>query len=189
MLLSQGNWPNLAELDISGNSLDAEGMSLLANGNRPLLAIISLSFSPTLDANAVAHLSAVNWPTKRLTISDTPFNPDTAAKLANLQCPNLKELYLTESALTAAAMSELARADWPSLRMLVAGHDDLDALGILLGLAKVEEPKSHDACDCAELYMQRRVLQPGVSVWPNLQWIRISKHRVELGVTKVVLTF
>ena len=186
LLLSQGDWPNLANLDVSGNSLDAEGMALLANGNWPLLANIRLSFSSTLDANVVAHLSAAEWPIQHLAIPNTPFNADMAANLAHLKYPNLRSLFLVDSALTAAAMSELARADWPSLRMLIVGHDDLDAMSVLLGFdpEKVQEPKS-DSSGYADMYHQMRVLKPGVCLWPNLHWITFSSHYVELRATKV----
>ena len=64
LLLSQGNWPQLTMLDASGNCLDAEGMALLAKGNWPLLEDVRLSFSPTLDADAIAHLSAAKLASK-----------------------------------------------------------------------------------------------------------------------------
>ena len=57
---------------------------------------------------------------------------------------HLHSLQLTESGLTAAAVSELARGDWPDLFYLEFTHVDLDAVCVLLGLTldKVQALKS-----------------------------------------------
>ena len=177
LILSQGDWPCLMFLDISGNCLNAEGMALLAKGNWPLLTSLDLSFDPTMDAGAIAHLSAANWSLTNLTISDTPFSADMAAELADLQLPNLESLYLMESGLTAAAVSKLARADWPRLTYLNLSHADLDAVCVLLGLnlEKVQALKS-SACDYS-VEVQRTVPS---DAWPQLQCIRVSKASVQL---------
>lgn len=91
-----------------------------------------------------------------------------AAELADLQLPNLMELRLSASGLTAAAAFELARADWPSLDYLDFSHDDLDALVVLLGvdLDKVQAlASSYSACDSVEV--QRMVAGPDLCLWPN----------------------
>ena len=178
-ILSQGDWPCLLLLDLSGNCLNAEGLALLAKGNWPLLIIIALSFDPTMDGAAIAHLSAANWPLKSLSISNTPFSADMVAKLADLQLPSLESLYLNESGLTAADVSELARAHWPSLIYLNLSHADLDAVCVLLGLnlEKVQALKS-GACDSVK--MQQTVSTGAVTLWPQLQCIEISKVSVEL---------
>ena len=182
LLLSQGNWPDLRTLNVSGNCLDAEGMALLAKGNWPLLSGINLSFNSTLDAMAIAHLSAVNWPLGGLTISDTPFSIDVAVKLADLQLPNLTSLALRGSGLTAAAVSELAKANWPNLGKLSIEHDDLDALAALFGvnLDKVQEVKSSPRL-FARVVEHRMVSWPDVGLWPNLSWITITKRNLHLG--------
>ena len=90
LILSQGDWPCLLFLDVSGNCLNAEGLALLAKGNWPLLRDITLSLDPTMDAVAIAHLSAANWSLKRLSLPDTPFCTDMAAELADLPFPNLE---------------------------------------------------------------------------------------------------
>ena len=87
LMLSQGNWPCLKFLDVSRNCLDADGMALLAKGNWPSLTSVTLSFDPTVDAVAIAHLSAANWPIEVLDIDDTSFSTDMAAELAGLQLP------------------------------------------------------------------------------------------------------
>ena len=174
LLLSQGNWPCLIHLDVSGNCLDAEGMALLAKGNWPSLTHVTLSFDPTTDAVAIAHLSAANWHIAKLLIKDTPFSCDMAAELADLRLANLSELHLKGSGLRAAAVSELARADWPSLVNLRIDPDDLDAVAVLLGVdvGKVQELGSMFAIS------EKRM--PGVVLWPNLSWISISLGNVEL---------
>lgn len=181
LLLSQGNWPCLACLDVSGSCLDVEGMAFLAKGNWPLLAAIILSFSPTLGAVAIAHLSAANWPIGALMIEDTPLSVDMAAELADLQLPNLIALYLVRCDLAAAAVSKLASADWPHLTHLTLDHVGLDALGLLLELDvdTLQELKS-DPRDWVQMCQRRTVLGPDVGLWPNLDMVRISKHRVQL---------
>lgn len=182
LILSQGDWPCLLLLDVSANCMNAEGLALLAKGNWPLLVVIALSFDPTMDAIAIAHLSAANWPLKSLSISNTPFSADMAAELTDLQLPNLESFYLNESGLTASALSELARADWPSLIYLGLSHADLDAVCVLLGLnlEKVQALKS-GACDGVEV--QRTVTTGALSLWSQLQCTKISKMFVELTTT------
>ena len=183
LMLSQGVWPGLKFLDVSRNCLDAEGIALLAKGNRPSLTNINLSFDPTMNAVAIAHLSAANWPTEELVIEDASFSIDMAAELADLQLPNLMALDLMKSHLTIAAVSELARADWPSLRMLSFGHNDPDAVAILLGLKldlkKMQKLKS-DACLIAVGLRPRLVSQPGLDLWPNLNGFRFTKYKIHL---------
>ena len=176
LLLSQGNWPSLMYLDASGNCLDAEGMALLAKGNWPLLTHVTLSFDPTMDAVAMAHLSAANWRIAQLVITRTPFSAGMAAQLADLWLPNLSGLVPKGSRLTAAAVSELAKADWPSLRNLCLDHDDLNAVAVLLGLdlEKVHKLKS----DASEAILQQRM--PNIVLWPHLSLISISKNDVPL---------
>ena len=130
----------------------------------------------------ISHLSATNWPLHSLTICDTLVSIDMAAELAGLQLPNLRELDLPDSGLTAAAVSELARADWPSLTYLGLGHDDLGAVAVLLGvdLDKVQELRS-DACDTKRVYHNRMDSGPDIGLWPNLSCIIVSKRIVELS--------
>lgn len=85
------------------------------------------------------------------------------------------------SGLTAAAVSELAKANWPSLRDLSIGHDDLDVLAVLLGfdIMKVQQLKS-DARLHAEVYRRNMVSGLGVDLWPNLEWCSLSKYDIQL---------
>lgn len=55
-------------------------------------------------------------------------------------------------------MSALARADWPSLRYISFSPNDVEAVGVLLGLDpdKVQVPK-FDAYECAKMH-QRNVI-------------------------------
>ena len=150
-------------------------MALLAKGNWPLLSDVKLSFSSTLDAIAIAHLSAASWIVEELKISDTMVTVDTAAELADLQLPNMMWLDLSECSLTAAAVSELARADWPILSYLSIGTTD-DAVAVLLGLdlETVQELKS-DPCVAQTVFLQRKVTWPDMGLWSNLR--HISIHR------------
>lgn len=182
LLLSQGNWPGLACLDVSGNYLDTEGVALLAKGNWPLLRFITLSFDPTMDSVAIAHLSATNWYIRFLTIKDTRFSVGMAAELSDLQLPNLRTLDLVDSGLTAAAVSKLARADWPSLYYLYLSHDDLadlNAVCVLLGL-DLESVQASKSCACDSVEVDRTVSCADLGLWQTLTWIKISKLSVQL---------
>ena len=44
MISSQGNWPNLKSLDITGNCLNGEAMAMLVKGIWPRLVSVALSF-------------------------------------------------------------------------------------------------------------------------------------------------
>lgn len=158
-------------------------MTLLAKGNWPRLRTVVLSFHPTMDAVAIAHLSAANWRVETLKISDTSFSTDMAAELAD-QLINSRELDLMYSSTTAAAVSELARADWPSLRHLSLGHNYLDAVAELLGLdlTKMQELKS-DTCRSREVLQRKMVSKPSVGLWPDLKFFRLSRYNITLFAT------
>ena len=119
------------EIDVSSTCLNADSMALLAKGNWPLLRDFSFSGNPSLEAAALAHLSTANWPLETLWCSHMPFTTGMAAELAKLQLPNLTTIFLDGTFSTAAAVSELVRADWPMLRHLSLSHTatqmDLDA--------------------------------------------------------------
>lgn len=114
-LLSQGKWPGLQILDVTFTCLDAEGVALLAKGNWPLLSHVNLSSKLSLDAVATLHLSAINWSLGCLILSHMPSTAAMAAELAKLALPNLIRLFLDSASLTAVAVSELTKADWPIL--------------------------------------------------------------------------
>ena len=181
-LLSQGNWPVLWSLNVSNNCLDAEAMAFLVRGNWPLLTRIDLGSNPTLDAVAIAHLSAANWPVALMILSQTPVSVDMAAELADLQLPTMMRLCLDNTGLTASAVSELARADWPSLTFVSFDHDNLHAIGMHLGLDldKVQKLKS-DAHVCDVVCQRKLISQSDVGLWPNLNKVKISKHRITLA--------
>ena len=210
LVLSQGNWPCLRELDVSG--LVAESMTWLVKGDWPMLSSVFLKFDCSMDANAISHLSAANWPLDELRILGTTFSTAMAAELADLQLPRLRELYLAGSGLTAAAVSELARANWPrlqtlhlmgsgltaaavselaranwpSLHALTVDHDDLDAVAVLFGVdqEKVQQIKSNiddsSLDDKGDFAVPEQRIDDMV-LWPRLIWIKLSKDNLFLG--------
>ena len=180
-LLSQGNWTWLQFLDVSGNCLDAEGMMWLAQGEWPGLNTLRISFDHMMDATAIAHLSMVTWSLRRLFITDMPISADMAAELADLPFPKLRGLYLEGSGLTAAAVSELARADWRTLKVLSICLEDLSALSVLQGfdLEKVFDPDAHCSYT-AEMHHRDVYSQLGVILCSN---IKFSNHDVRLLLT------
>lgn len=66
--LNQGNWPALKYLDMTNNEIDVEGMALLTKANWCRLQTLQLSYNPGLDAEAIAHLSAAQWPLRKFGI-------------------------------------------------------------------------------------------------------------------------
>ena len=114
-------------------------------------------------------------------MKDMPFSIDMAAELANLKLPELRVLHLMGSSLTAASVSELARADWPCLCILDLGHNDLDAMAVLfgVGLEKVQRLKC-DAHVFAKVSVRRMHAWPPMGLWPNLSCITISRGNVHL---------
>ena len=127
-LLIQGDWPLLQSLDVSRNHIDAEGMALLAKGNWPMLTHIELNYNPSIIyAVGIEHLSAANWPLQKLELCGAPVTAATAAELAKLQLPKLDSISLRCAGLTAAAISGLAEAHWPCLSHLDLSGNILDA--------------------------------------------------------------
>ena len=126
LILSQGNWPALRTLELTHNRIDAEGMALLAKAKWPILTTFQLSYNPALNAEAMAHLSAAKWPLRRLELSHMPISAALTAELAQLHLSKVTSVTLTSPHI-AAAISELASADWPFLRVLDLGHNALDA--------------------------------------------------------------
>ena len=172
----------LARPRVFGRVQHAEGMASLAKGNWPLLNAVDLNCNPTMDAVAIAHLSAANWPLAILMMLDTPVSANMAIELADLQLPNLVSVFLDIDGLAATAVSELARTDWPSLGYLRFCHNDLCALGVLLGLDsdRVQEAKS-DVYWCGKVHQRNMVSRPGgVCLWPNLNCVRMSAHEIVL---------
>ena len=98
-----------------------------------------------------------------------------AAELADLQLPHMAMLHLMGADLTAVAVSELARADWPSLKLLSFGHDDLDAVAVLLGV------DLEKAVGTKQVYHRRVLSLPDMGFWPNLSQITILKSSVHLS--------
>ena len=126
LVLIQGNWPALKTLQLSHNRIDADGMALLAKGKWRKLTMFRLSYNPALDAEAMTHLLAAKWPLECLELSHMPISAALTAELAQPHLSNVTSVTLT-SPHTAAAISELASADWPFLGRLDLGHNDLDA--------------------------------------------------------------
>ena len=125
--LVQAHCPILRQLNLSENCLDAEAAAVLAQGNWPLLRELQLGFNPSLDGQAMTHLSAAHWPLQRLVMYNLPVTDTMANGLAKLQLSHLTSLFLNKTNLTAKAVSELASADWPVLRYLTLSQNHLDA--------------------------------------------------------------
>ncbi|KAL3151642.1 hypothetical protein ABBQ38_012632 [Trebouxia sp. C0009 RCD-2024] len=126
-ILVQADWPGLQHLDVSRNCIDAGGMALLAKGNWPLLTQLGLSSNHSIDAVAIAHLSATKWPLEELRLGRMLITAAGAAELAKLQLPRLANISLCGAGLTAAAMSGLAEAEWLRLSSLSISFNNLDA--------------------------------------------------------------
>ena len=111
-----------------------------------------------------------------------------AAKLADLQLVNLRALDLMAAYLTEAAVFELARADWPNLTNLSIGHADLDVMSVDRGMLQMYETLwTVVARKKAPVYHNRDMVSlhgHGVGLWPNLVYIKVTKHGVQFSRTR-----
>ena len=127
LVLSEGNWPALRTLELTHNSIDAVvGMTLLAKGKWTRLTTLHLTYNHPLDAEAMIHLSAANWPLQSLGLSHMPISAALTAELAQLHLSKVTSVTHIRTHI-AAAISEFASADWPFVRVLDLGHNALDA--------------------------------------------------------------
>ena len=177
-ILSRGHFPALAHLNVSGTCLDAESMALLAKGSWPNLRHISLSFNPGIDAVAIAHLSAVNWPLHELDLCYMPVTAAVVAELAKLQLSKLFRIGLCSAHLTSTAMSELARADWPVLRSLDIGSNELDAVAMQY-LCRMQLPSLKILRLLRANLTSEGAYWLASGVWPLLTDLDLSFNRVD----------
>lgn len=113
LMLGQGNLPNLVSLSTTKCGLDADAMASLAKANWPWLSSLHLRDEPKLDAAAVAHLCAASYTIIDMSLSDIPVTAAMAAELGKRYCLDSISLFGTD--LTAAAATEMAKANWPEL--------------------------------------------------------------------------
>ena len=185
--LSQGKWPGLRVLNMSCNCLDAEGMALLAKENWPLLHELQLYDNPSLDALAIAHLSAHNWPLQTLVLSRMPFTSAMAAELAKLQLPSLKWISLSSTQFTAEAASELTMADWPVLSYLCLSHNDIDA-GAIHHLYMMQLPALAHLCLSNANIAAEAVHQLSLCSWAQLRSLDLSYNQLDAEDAKQLAT-
>ena len=176
--LIQAQCPALRQLDLSQNCLDFEAMALLARGDWPFLTSLELSFNPSLDSKAIAHLSAARWPLERLMMSHLPFTDSMASALAKLQLPHLTSLGLDQTDLTAAAMSQLASADWPVLSDLTLSHSQLDAEA-MHHLITMRMPALEALCIMHAEIDALGAYQLAQGGWPRLKDLNLSHNRLD----------
>ena len=178
LLLSQGNWPTLRMLELTDNGINAEGTALLAKTNWPNLMSFQLSQNPTLDAEAMTHVSAAKWPLNSLILSNTTVSAALPTELAQLHLSKMTSVTLTTIGHTAAAISELARADWPVLEDLNLGHNALDA-GAMEHLSKIRMPAlSMLALDNATITGKGAYWLVQGS-WPCLKTLNLSHNQLD----------
>lgn len=136
LMLAHANLPNLTSLSIARNGLDADVMASLAKAKWPLLHSLHLSHEPHLNAVAIAHLGAASYSVSNLSLSDIPVTAAMAAELAQLS--HLHSISLDATDLTAAAVKELAKANWPKLWSFTLHHNNLDASALPRHIKAVE---------------------------------------------------
>ena len=110
-------WPNLQELDLSCNHLNAAAIGKLLRGNWPWLHTLSL-WGNALGASATSKLSKGNWPQlKYLDLSANLLDADAMKGLLKYQkwC-KLEVLKLSLNKLDVEGFELLAKAEWDSLR-------------------------------------------------------------------------
>ena len=96
--------PNLVQLDLGRNKLDAAATAQLIQGSWPLLESLNLG-ETHLDTASAEHLEQSNW-------------------------PRLKSIRLAHDQLDNTAMLHLAKADWPELVALCLEGNNVDGVGV-----------------------------------------------------------
>ena len=199
--LSQSNCRALEHLIIKDPCLDVEGMAMLAKGNWPLLRKLDIYSSFNLDPVAIVHLSTAKWPLEQLGLSDMPVNTAMAAELAKLRFATLTGMSLRNTGLTAAAVFELTRGEWPNLWFLDFDVNDMDSLALqhlctmhLTALTRLQ--LAHTSITQAGAYWLVQASWPSLKyldlshnqldakamqhiatgIWPNLQEVRLSAN-------------
>ena len=106
------NCSGLTSLNLSGNSLVAEGMSQLVLGKWPALKTLDLSHN-NLDAAAMAQLTQAVWPLEELQLGSNTITVEAMEKLVQGNWPKLRRLSLSWNKLGADSMAVLVKAQWP----------------------------------------------------------------------------
>lgn len=125
-ILVSHTWPELRTLILSNGRAKLEHITLLASAQLPALLKLNWHNSP-LPPAAIQHLAHVNW--QQLTSLDltTTFgsNQASAAEVTEACCylasgylPQLVTLNVSRNRLSAPAVAELAKGQWPRLQAL-----------------------------------------------------------------------
>ena len=96
--------PNLVQLDLGCNKLDAAATAQLIQGSWPLLEALNLS-KTHLDTASAEHLGQSNW-------------------------PQLQSIRLAHNQLDNTAMLHLAEAEWPELVAISFEGNSVDGMGV-----------------------------------------------------------
>ena len=187
LTLSQGSFPNLLALSISGCGLNADAMALMGKADWPLLSLY-LGHEPVLDAAAVSHLSVAKYSLTKLMLSDITITAAmaAAAELARLKLPHLNSLSLVATDMTAAAVAELAKAQWPALQHLELSDSHLDASALQhlskMPLLALKSLKLTDA-----YISENGSFWISQGSWPRLEELSLEGNLLDYGGLQVVL--
>ena len=162
-------------LELTRNRIDAEGMALLAKAKWPILTIFQLSYNPALNAEAMAHLSAAKWPLRRLELSHMPISAALTAELAQLS--KVTSVTLTSPHI-AAAISELASADWPFFGRLDLARNALDAAA-MQHLCRICMPSLRILILSNASITGEGACWLAQGSWPRLQCLNLSHNQLD----------
>lgn len=180
-LLCQARWHALAYIYIAGSPLDAKGMAVLVTGDWPLLSDISFCRTSAVDAQAIGHLSAAQWPLQNINMVSMPVSAAMTADLAQLR--NLTSLTLQDTGLTAAAMLKLTCAEWPGLQRLDLSDNTMGAAS-MHSLSKAHMPAIQDVKLARAKLTEEGAHSLSQTSWPVLRNLNLSHNEMSSTAVK-----
>lgn len=131
--------PQILELNLYNNQLDASSISSMAHAKWPSLCRLSMC-SNTLGCADMQHLVSCSWPSLRsLNLTHACLDASSLQCLAQGQWPALQHLNLSGNSIDAKGISVLVQGGWPLLVILSLSDQGLDEEACsLLGMTKVD---------------------------------------------------
>ena len=162
-------WPQLKNLDLSGNTLASTTVEELVSVSMPNLEALGID-SSNLRAATVYHSARGNWPyLQHLSLCNNHLNSPAMAHLAKGRWPSLKELLLSGSRISDYGLELLMTGAWPQLNCLVLDSRVVcKRIWALLNLAS----SMPDQANQYSLFLAERGVEHNTvrreTVWPQL---------------------
>ena len=179
--LAKCSLPTLKVLDLSFNQLDEAAMTALVQGSWPQLATVTLAADRLLNADALATISTAAFRSLSQ-LSLAGMNMDNACTPnITLLHNQLEHLSLADTAIDAAALSEMASAPWPHLQRLTLKGNSLTA-SAMVTLVSAQMPKLSDlnlADNALDSFAIKSLVEGtwtglAISVFTTISWMTVE---------------